>query len=120
MDTKICAVCKIDKPYSDYTPRKNRKTPVQFACKKCNVDRFRLRFFGLSLDDYKQMISLQESKCKICGETTDDLCIDHCHDSGNVRGLLCRKCNSGIGLLQDSVILLESAINYLKESGYHR
>jgi predicted Zn-dependent protease len=43
--------------------------------------------------------------------------VDHCHKTGQVRGILCNICNLGIGLLNDSVEIIESALNYLKNSG---
>lgn len=53
--------------------------------------------------------------CEICGRE-ENLAIDHCHDSGKVRGLLCRQCNSAIGLLQDDPLLLEAARRYVCNS----
>ena len=50
--------------------------------------------------------------CSIC-ERGQNLCIDHCHVSGEVRGLLCRPCNSALGLFQDSVKILSKAKEYL-------
>lgn len=47
----------------------------------------------------------------------DKLYIDHCHTNGHVRGLLCQKCNSALGLLQDDINILTNAINYLKKNG---
>lgn len=55
--------------------------------------------------------------CGICGQVpADRLCIDHDHETGKVRGLLCRTCNSGIGLLQDSPELLRRAIKWIEEN----
>lgn len=57
------------------------------------------------------MLDAQGGGCGICG-TIVDLVVDHCHYTGEVRGILCRKCNSGIGLLSDSPILLLTASNW--------
>jgi len=63
------------------------------------------------------MLEDQKGECKICHAKHEDepkgLFVDHCRDTGVVRGLLCNKCNTGIGLLQHSVILLDSAKKYL-------
>ncbi len=59
------------------------------------------------------MFAAQEGACAICHRTDRPLNIDHCHDSGKVRGLLCGPCNRGIGFLEDDVTLLQSAIDYL-------
>lgn len=45
------------------------------------------------------------------------LVVDHCHDTGKIRGLLCHNCNRALGLLKDSVHTLESAIDYLEKTG---
>lgn len=70
--------------------------------------------YGLSEETYSNLLSKQEGKCAICKESWNrKLFIDHCHSSGNIRGLLCRKCNSGIGFLKDSPIIVKSALEYL-------
>lgn len=73
--------------------------------------------YGISPKDYERMYTKQDGKCFIC-EIDKDLVIDHCHDTGVVRGLLCRKCNSGLGLLQDSTIVLQKSIQYLERGDY--
>lgn len=80
--------------------------------------------FGISLDEYKNKLAEQGGLCAIHKgpETVIDrrtgllfpLAVDHDHETGAVRGLLCMGCNRGIGGLQDSVSVLESAITYLK------
>ena len=75
------------------------------------------RQYGITLAEYDQMLRDQDNKCAICGNEDEvegrRLAIDHCHDSGKVRGLLCGKCNRGIGLFYDNKELLEKAISYL-------
>lgn len=79
--------------------------------------------FGITKDEYDDLHKTQNGKCKICDqkETTPGrngklrpLAVDHCHSTGVVRGLLCAKCNTGLGLLNESVFILEKAIEYLK------
>lgn len=76
---------------------------------------FRYKKYGLTFNDFSQMVKDQNGLCAICGNPciTGILSIDHNHDTGLVRGLLCRKCNIGIGMLNDDVELLEKAIKYL-------
>lgn len=77
--------------------------------------------FGITLEDYAAMHDQQNGRCAICrkpetakkGGKVYMLCIDHCHKTGEIRGLLCRKCNSGIGLLKDDPKLIQSALDYL-------
>lgn len=80
----------------------------------------RLKQYGITLDDMNKIMEEQEHKCAICGyEDIEDKkmfpVIDHCHTSGIVRGILCSKCNKGIGLFNDNVDFLISASNYLKK-----
>lgn len=80
--------------------------------------------FGLSWDDYINMYANQQGSCAICktplalyGSKEDKYKIanvDHCHSSGIVRGLLCNKCNVGIGALMDNPTVLRNAAEYLE------
>ena len=76
-----------------------------------------LREFGITLEDYKVLEKKQNYRCKICGlskkQNKQDLSVDHCHDTGKVRGLLCKHCNFGLGHFRDNVDNLYKAIDYL-------
>ena len=66
------------------------------------------------------MNEAQNGVCAICGEVNvagRRLAVDHNHETGQVRGLLCCSCNRGIGFLRDHTDILESAVNYLKSNG---
>ena len=97
-------------------------------CGNAGKDRHRIagrfarfkREYGLSKDDYLSLVSKQSSSCAICGKHEPNhfsLHIDHCHKRNVVRGLLCGRCNQGIGLLQESKEIMESAIDYLDRHG---
>lgn len=75
----------------------------------------RIRSYGISEDEFDQMMTNQEGKCYICKGDNGSiaLCIDHDHLTGKVRGLLCNKCNRGLGLFSDDLVLLKRAMNYL-------
>jgi hypothetical protein len=76
--------------------------------------------FGITADEYWRLWREQKGLCKICGKPQcvgTKLDVDHDHETGKIRGLLCRQCNTGIGLLRDSVSLLFRAIKYLLDSG---
>ena len=86
-------------------------------------DLFYQRLYGISLERVKQMLLDQGNKCGICRQKIDlvmeahkpNSChVDHNHTTRQVRGLLCNKCNRGLGLLRDSTTLLESAIVWLR------
>lgn len=74
--------------------------------------------YGMTEADFDQMIVEQEGRCAICAgdfASTKDAHIDHCHETGIVRGLLCLNCNVTLGLMKDSVLSLQAAIEYLKK-----
>ena len=81
------------------------------------------RQFGITLDDYNRMSQQQNGVCAICGkpETAHNqgglrpLSVDHDHKTGKVRGLLCGRCNTGLGQFQENKLFLLSAITYLME-----
>ena len=78
------------------------------------------RMYGITIEDYVRMLEEQGGRCAICrtdepGGSGSRFAVDHDHKTGEVRGLLCKNCNTGIGLLQDNVLILEQAIRYLNE-----
>ena len=71
---------------------------------------------GYNADEVEKFISKQEQRCSICGVIPEKrLCLDHCHKTGKIRGLLCENCNRGIGMFQDDVAALKQAIAYLEK-----
>lgn len=75
--------------------------------------------FGINFDQYEAMLHEQDYVCIICKKKDNcgrDLAVDHNHITGKIRGLLCTDCNTGLGLFDDNVELLEKAINYLKRN----
>jgi hypothetical protein len=74
-------------------------------------------YYGLSLEEYNALLTLQNGACAICEEKSDrTLCVDHCHLTRLVRGLLCRRCNLGLGYFRDHPMLLLKAIFYLQRA----
>lgn len=76
--------------------------------------------YGITFEQYKQMLKNQNHKCAICGidevdSRNNKLCVDHCHTTGKVRMLLCHNCNCGLGHFQDNPELLIKASEYLKD-----
>lgn len=70
--------------------------------------------YGITEEYYKNMVELQEGKCLICGFTSDRrLYVDHNHITGKIRGLLCMKCNAGLGMFQDNPVIIKNAYNYI-------
>lgn len=86
-----------------------------------NQTRSTLKKYGLTLEQYMALHAAQGGKCKICrSEETSRrrsrLCVDHCHKTGRVRGLLCSVCNRAIGYLKDDPARLRAAAAYLEAS----
>ena len=77
------------------------------------------RLYNMTLEEYDNMFIRQGGKCAICGgvdprHKSGILCVDHCHITGEVRALLCGKCNPALGGFDDNITILLSAIEYLK------
>jgi hypothetical protein len=73
----------------------------------------RLRRYGVSVEQYNEMLVKQDGKCAICRREFKTLAVDHCHTTGRVRGLLCNNCNLILGLCYDDVNVLKAGIEYL-------
>jgi hypothetical protein len=67
----------------------------------------------MSLEDWKTLFDAQGGVCAICGVVPQRPVVDHCHNTGKVRGILCDTCNRCMGLLKDDPDLLMSAAAYL-------
>ncbi len=94
--------------------RKYAQTPKGHrAFRRCAL----LRSYGMTEADYEQLEANQNDCCAICGEHKDAatryLCVDHDHKTGKIRGLLCTKCNVGLGAFRDSPETLIKASEYL-------
>ena len=81
------------------------------------------RKYNISIEEYETLIESQNNSCKICGTHAKNnlkgkLYIDHCHITGKVRGLLCMKCNSALGLLNDDKELIQNLLDYLAANNH--
>ena len=70
--------------------------------------------YGLSGEEYSLMMDNQKGCCKLCEDSLEVPNVDHCHTTGEVRGLLCNPCNQALGLIKDKISTLENMIEYLK------
>jgi hypothetical protein len=77
------------------------------------------RRYGITKEDYTNMLIQQNNGCAICGEVDHDkpLHVDHDHNTRKVRGLLCVRCNTMLGKARDNITILNKAINYLVMNG---
>jgi len=86
--------------------------------KRDQKNRYLKSRYGITIDRYDEMYEQQDGKCAICkAEDEGRFAVDHCHNTGKVRGLLCRSCNLGIGQLKDDIEVLTNAITYLQWRG---
>jgi len=102
-----------------YAPqRKYRQTHKEELKKRRKIYDLKNKY-GLSITEFDDLLLSENNKCPICGQPLDllnlkNICIDHNHLTGKVRGILCRKCNLAIGLLRDNPEYLRNAIKYLE------
>ena len=116
-DEKFCTRCESFKPLSEYHYYKNKP---RSKCKECfNSDNnSRFRRYNMNIDFFNEMLIYQDNKCSICKnnfKTNKHAFIDHDHITGNVRELLCPKCNALLGSCNDNIKILISAVSYLKK-----
>ncbi len=102
--------------WNAYMREFNAEHPLSIADKRQKASRTLKHRYGITMDEYDAMLASQGGGCKICGkgmfEQKVRFCVDHCHVTGKVRGILCGGCNSAIAIL-DNPILLAQAQAYL-------
>jgi hypothetical protein len=142
---KVCSFCKAEKNESEFRNETGRVSK-RANCKKCDTERHKVwrsknrehlreydrdrwfktdrwhnhiaRKYGMSPEEYKNLLSDQNGKCAICSSevpvgNSKRFHVDHCHKTGVIRGLLCSPCNQMLGYAKDSTVILESALKYL-------
>lgn len=144
LSSKRCFCCGEVKPTTEFTRRNYNGRRVFYSyCKECKnkkAKEYRLenpekikrthrksdlkKQYGLTMEDVEIMLKNQNCKCAICGkelflqgaseDKTKIAHVDHNHETGKVRGLLCNDCNRGIGLLKDNPLFLANALKYLE------
>ena len=127
---KKCSKCGKVKSRNKFYKDKNKKDGLNFQCVEClskyyfqdkGRNKYYMRTYGITVDDYNKMLKDQDGVCAICGtdnpqrKGTVNFAIDHCHETGKIRGLLCSICNRLLGDAEDDIEILELAIKYLRE-----
>lgn len=120
-DKKLCSYCHTYKSFDKFG--KNRDNKLKSRCKDCQTkynnqyhkDIFRFDRYGITKETFDQLLDNQDYTCAICKKQINERSshIDHCHTTGNVRGILCEKCNKGLGQFDDNIEYLNNAIKYL-------
>ena len=138
---RVCRTCNIEKNLlaDFYLSRKDPTLISSYAyeCKECTRNRVSKnyykdpsksrngdlkRLYGITLEDYDRLLIEQKNLCAICGTDKpggkhNTFQVDHCHSTGNVRGLLCKSCNIALGEFKDDIDILHKAMLYLESNG---
>lgn len=141
ISSKTCTLCGLTKPIAEFHKLKHGKDGLHSRCKSCEAVRNKewyrrkcrtpeyikrqrnnrlIRQFGIDDDGYEILLEMQGGRCGICGCTdsgrkgADRFAIDHSHETGAVRGLLCSRCNQALGLFGDNPDVLRKAAEYLE------
>lgn len=112
-----------DREWRIKNPESFRKSQRKYNASEHGIIQRRKRHlekeFNITIEQYDALVLKQENRCAICGIHQSELAksfdVDHNHKTGKVRGLLCNKCNQGIGLLQDSLEIIHKVESYLEE-----
>ena len=146
VELKWCGRCKRWLPLDRFSYNRSKWDGLQERCNECRhthwsttgietrrnlpIERKRewrrkavIRSYGLTPEEFEAMRLKQSNKCAICGSTDwgrPSPSIDHDHETGKVRGLLCNRCNRTLGLAEDSIPLLTKMIKYLEKNGKER
>lgn len=135
--SKGCKTCGEIKALSEFGKRHDNPDGYEPHCRECTNRKKRATYrknaangnartyhfrrkYGITPADYDTLLQKQNGLCAICGKTNSKakwhpLAVDHCHETGKIRGLLCHNCNHGLGCFQDNAVLLTKALDYLKE-----
>jgi hypothetical protein len=131
---KVCTRCKLPKDKELFAKNKSQKSGYDTQCLQCHCEKQQLRReqgldvetrrrrelrkrYGITPEDWDRMYDAQLGRCPICLITLAEVkkvCVDHDHETGAVRGILCFQCNLGIGSLKDNIDALERAAEYLR------
>jgi hypothetical protein len=130
---KVCKKCLLPKTVDEYdTFTSLGKVRVRHSCKQCISDAATRRRvhkkYGIAHEQYESLLEKQQKLCAICktpyagsyqDSKTKRFAVDHDHETGLVRGLLCSCCNTGLGQFKDSIERLKLAIEYLDRANTH-
>lgn len=117
-ELRECAVCKEKKERTseNFYRSKGAKEGFQTTCKPCasnvTTNYYVQEKFGLTLPEYRAI--MKDARCDIC-YATERLVLDHCHEHGHIRAVLCHHCNTGLGHFRDDPDTLTRAIEYLRK-----
>lgn len=142
LETLYCTMCGLSKSITKFANSLRHLNKTTGNCSTCwtkktkeyylaNPDLYenkklcsRLKQYGMTVYEYNLLKLKQNNKCASCGNPEKSvqcgkiqrLSVDHCHVTGNIRGLLCSNCNTALGLLQESEENILNLLNYLRST----
>ena len=124
---KRCKNCKKEKAYELFYKHLASKDGYRNICIECSIEyrntigrnRQLKRKYGIGVEEYNRLLLAQNNQCAICLTKSGTLHVDHDHETGQVRGLLCYNCNMGLGRFKDSSKFLNAAVSYLLRGDIH-
>lgn len=122
---KTCSKCKQVKEITEFFKDSAKPDGYEYYCKSCAMlkkqnNDYRKKY-NITLLQFEEMSKARDHRCDICGTKDagpriDRLCVDHCHTTGLVRGLLCGSCNRALGQFKDNPEALRKAADYLEKT----
>ena len=130
---KTCSKCKTEKPLEDFylckrdghvaSCRECVKEYQRTRVRKRDPEKIRanalMRQYGMTPADFNEMLAEQGGLCRISTCDREATCVDHNHETGEVRGLLCNQHNTALGLAGDSPVHLRAMAQYLEDTSYY-
>ena len=140
--TKVCGECGLEKPAAEFYETTDKRYPglvrLSAACRPCMAIRLCrarakkrakhgfdawsvMHYYGITVEQYEEAFARQGGVCAVCGREPEEgrqkgLVVDHDHETRRFRGLLCRLCNVGIGVLNDDPEALRAAADYVERA----
>lgn len=105
-ETKVCLFCE-----GEFSTKRSIK---KFCSSECREQKGLALGYGLSCQEYRTLFKRAAGRCEICRREVIRPCVDHDHKTGKVRGMICKKCNSALGMFQDDPEVIERAASYLR------
>jgi len=132
MDVRVCSKCKESKAFSEFPKDSRKKHGIRYSCRVCEnarmakydkseagvkrmrTGKWKQQGIDITFDEYEERYARLEGRCEICNDFQTSLCVDHDHNTGLVRGLLCRPCNLGLSAFKEEPKIFLNAEAYIR------
>jgi hypothetical protein len=116
----VCTKCLQEKSWDEFKLKPGTKRGRSYTCKDCDLLSHKLNKYNITETEYVTLYESQNKACAVCekelplmGKSTH---IDHDHETGKIRGILCSNCNTALGLLKDNIDIILSLALYKQNS----